>query len=72
MSILNKRNAVFGWAVWEAGKRVMSAKAKRAVKVKNGGRGGRIKAVVAGVGAAAGAAWLARRLSGGGNGSSGE
>jgi hypothetical protein len=63
MSILNRRNALFGWAVWETGKRVMSAKAKRSAGVKS--RGGRIRAAVAGFAVVAGGAWLARRLTGG-------
>jgi hypothetical protein len=63
MSILNRRNALFGWAVWETGKRAMSAKAKRAAGVKS--RGGRIRAAVAGFAVVAGGAWLARRLTGG-------
>jgi hypothetical protein len=61
MSILNKRNALFGWAVWETGKRVMSAKAKGTVR-SSGRRAGRVAATVAGVGALVGGAWLARRL----------
>ena len=31
MGILNKRNAVLGWFVWQAGKRVAKRKAKSAV-----------------------------------------
>ena len=34
MSVLNRRNALLGWAVWTAGKRAMKMKAKSA------GRGG--------------------------------
>ena len=66
MSILNKRNAVFGWAVWQTGKKAMKMKAKRAVPSKGGGRG-RVKALVAGVATAVGAAYVARRLAGGGS-----
>ena len=31
MGILNKRNAVLGWVVWQAGKRMAKRKAKAAV-----------------------------------------
>lgn len=31
MSIVNRRNAVMGWAAWQVGKRVMRHKAKSAV-----------------------------------------
>ncbi len=31
MSIVNRRNAVLGWAVWNVGKRVARRKAKAAV-----------------------------------------
>jgi hypothetical protein len=68
MSILNRRNAIFGWAVWEAGKRAMSAKAKRSAGVKT--RGGRVRAALAGFAVVAGGAWLVRRLTGGGDDSS--
>ena len=67
MSILNRRNALFGWAVWETGKKLMSAKAKRAAGIKS--RGSRIRAGVAGFAVVAGGAWLVRRLTGGGGSS---
>ena len=31
MGILNRRNAVMGWAVWQVGKRVLRRKARAAV-----------------------------------------
>ena len=31
MGVLNKRNALLGWVVWQAGKRVAKRKAKTAV-----------------------------------------
>ena len=31
MSIVNRRNAVLGWAAWEVGKRVAKRKARQAV-----------------------------------------
>ena len=36
MSIINKRNAVLGWAVWTVGKQTAKYKAKRAVPRRSG------------------------------------
>jgi len=59
MSILNKRNAVLGWGVWQVGKRAAKRKAKQAVQPKDKGRSkGKILSAVAAVG---GALWLWRR-----------
>jgi hypothetical protein len=53
MSILNKRNAVLGWGVWQVGKRAMKRKAKQAVEPKDNGRSkGKILSAVAAVGGA--------------------
>jgi hypothetical protein len=53
MSILNKRNAVLGWGVWQIGKRAAKRKAKQAVQPKNKGRSkGKIMSAVAAVGGA--------------------
>jgi hypothetical protein len=38
MTIVNRRNAVFGWSVWQIGKRVAKKKAKDAVPAVEGGR----------------------------------
>jgi hypothetical protein len=38
MSIVNKRNAVLGWATWKVGKRIAKRKAKTAVPTVEGGR----------------------------------
>jgi hypothetical protein len=39
MSIINRRNAILGWAVWNGSKRFATFKAKRAAKPSgNGGR----------------------------------
>lgn len=38
MGIVNRRNAVLGWAVWQVGKRTAKKKAKRAVPSVEGGR----------------------------------
>jgi len=36
--VLNKRNAVLGWATWSVGKRIAKQKARRAVPGVEGGR----------------------------------
>jgi hypothetical protein len=38
MSIVNRRNAIIGWATWTTVKRVAAMKAKRAVPSGNSGR----------------------------------
>ena len=38
MGIVNKRNAVLGWATWNVGKRVARRKAKAAVPAIEGGK----------------------------------
>jgi hypothetical protein len=62
MSIINKRNAVLGWAVWTVGKQTAKSKAKRAVP----GRSSDSKlpatgAIATGLAAAGGALWFWRR-----------
>lgn len=66
MGILNKRNALLGWAVWTLGKRVAKKKAKGAVPGTGGDSGGGklaggLGAVAAAAAAAAGALWFWRR-----------
>jgi hypothetical protein len=58
MGVLNKRNAVLGWAVWNASKRVAKYKAKSATT--NSSRRP-TKAVAAGLATLGGALWLWRR-----------
>ncbi|MGH3080615.1 MAG: hypothetical protein ACRDNH_05695 [Gaiellaceae bacterium] len=59
MSILNKRNAVLGWGVWQVGKVAARRKAQQAVQPKDKGRSmGKIISVLA---AAGGAIWFWRR-----------
>jgi hypothetical protein len=59
MSILNKRNAVLGWGVWQVGKVAAKRKAKQAVQPKEKGRSkGKIISALAAVG---GAVWVWRR-----------
>ena len=58
MGVLNKRNAILGWAVWNASKRVAKQKAKSA---STDGSRRPTKAVAAGLAALGGALWLWRR-----------
>jgi hypothetical protein len=54
MSIVNRRNAVLGWAVWKITSNVAKSKAKRAVPKRDAGKGGWVKrGAVVGVGFAA-------------------
>ncbi len=67
MAIVNRRNAVLGWTVWQAGKRVAKRKARDAVR----GRGDDSRrpnkgADVAALAAAGGALWFWRRRRGDG------
>jgi hypothetical protein len=62
MGLMNKRNAVLGWTVWQLGKRVAKRKAKAAVP-------GRVDdsmkpnkgAITTGLAAIGGALWFWRR-----------
>jgi hypothetical protein len=38
MGIVNRRNAMLGWAVWQVGKRVAEQKAKSSVSFVEGGK----------------------------------
>ena len=53
MNIVNRRNALLGWAVWTLAKGVAKRKAKSAVPATNGKRSWQTKAAI---GAATGAA----------------
>jgi hypothetical protein len=65
MGVLNKRNAVLGWAVWNMSKRAAKQKAKSATPGREDGsmrpNKGAIAAALATVG---GALWFWRRRSG--------
>ena len=50
MSILNRRNAVLGWAVWKVATNVAQSKAKRAVKPERTKPGLIKRAAIVGVG----------------------
>jgi hypothetical protein len=54
MAMLNRRNAVLGWAVWKIAMRVAKSKAKRAVPARDDGKSGLLKrGAVVGLGFAA-------------------
>jgi len=59
MSVLNKRNAVLGWAVWNLSKRMAKQKAKSAASRDDGLP--KKSAAAAGVAALGGALWFWRR-----------
>ena len=58
MSVLNKRNAVLGWAVWNLSKRMAKQKAKSAASSDDGLP--TKSAVAAGIAALGGALWFWR------------
>ena len=62
MGVLNKRNAVLGWAVWNVSKVVAKQKAKSAVPGgDNGSRRPNKKAIAAALATVGGAVWFWRR-----------
>ena len=61
MSVINKRNAVLGWAVWTVGKAGAKRKAKQAVQPSDNSSKAKGAAVLSGVAAAGGALWFWRR-----------
>jgi hypothetical protein len=65
MGILNKRNAMLGWSVWQVGKRVAKRKAKNAVpgRVDDSMRPNK-GAIVSALAAVGGALWFWRRRRG--------
>ena len=63
MSIVNRRNAVIGWATWTVGKRVVRRKAKSAVPAVESGKPNKpAVGLLAGVAAVGGAFLFWRRL----------
>jgi hypothetical protein len=62
MGLVNRRNAVLGWTVWQVAKRGLKRKAKAAVP---GGRGDSKRkskrAIVSGIAALGGTLWFWRR-----------
>jgi hypothetical protein len=66
MGIVNRRNAMLGWAVWQVGKRVAEQKAKSSVSAAEGGKTKRRlskAAFIAGVAAVGGALVFWRKKS---------
>jgi hypothetical protein len=65
MSILNKRNAVLGWSVWQVTKKVAKRKAKEAApgRVDESRRPNK-GAIVSALAAVGGAVWFWRRKRG--------
>jgi hypothetical protein len=59
MSIINRRNAVLGWGVWQVGKIAAKRKAKQAVQPTDRGRSK--GAILSALAAAGGAVWFWRR-----------
>jgi hypothetical protein len=66
MGVLNKRNAVLGWAVWSVSKRAAKQKAKAAAPGRaDGSMRPNKSAVAAALATVGGALWFWRRRSGG-------
>ena len=62
MSMLNRRNAVLGWTVWQVGKRVAKKKARDAVPGRSGDSIRPNKGAIAtGLAVLGGAFWLWRK-----------
>ncbi len=65
MGLINKRNAMLGWTVWQLGKRMAKKKAKAAVPGRAGDSARPNKSAVAtGLAAVGGALWFLRRRRG--------
>jgi hypothetical protein len=69
VGIVNRRNAVLGWGVWNVGKRMMKRKAKGAAPSVEGGRPNKSLLAVS-VAGLAGALTFWRKRRGGGESSS--
>ena len=63
MGLMNRRNALLGWAVWTATKRMAKQKAKSSVSTDDS-RIPNKRAVAAGIAAVGGALWFLWRRSG--------
>jgi hypothetical protein len=65
MSVVNRRNAILGWAVWNVSKGAAKRKAKSAVPGRgDDSRVPKKSAVAAGIAALGGGLWFWRRRSG--------
>lgn len=66
MGLINKRNAMLGWTVWQLGKRVAKKKAKAAVPGRaDDSMKPNKSAIATGLAAVGGALWFIRRRRGG-------
>jgi ferric-dicitrate binding protein FerR (iron transport regulator) len=62
VGIVNRRNAVLGWAAWQIGKRIARRKAKAAVPaIDSSTRRPNTSAILIALAAVAGAVWFWRR-----------
>ncbi|MFN2469874.1 MAG: hypothetical protein ABR583_02585 [Gaiellaceae bacterium] len=66
--MINKRNAMLGWTVWQVGKRVAKRKARSAVPGIGDAEGGRVRRVLPALLIAVGALFVWHRFRGGGDG----
>jgi hypothetical protein len=64
MSVLNKRNALLGWAVWALTKQVAMRKARAAVPSASGGSKRKRAAAIAGLAILGLGAWALSKRSG--------
>jgi hypothetical protein len=64
VSILNRRNAILGWGVWQLGKATAKRKAKQSMEPKDMSRKKKGGAVVSAIAAAGGALYFWRRRRG--------
>ncbi len=59
MAFMNRRNAFFGWLVWEIGKRVARKRVRSAIPGRGGDEGApKLPLVLGGLAAVGGALWL--------------
>ena len=62
MSMINRRNAVLGWAVWQIGKQAAKKKARDVAPGRSGhSRRPNLSAIATGLAAVGGAVWFWRR-----------
>jgi ferric-dicitrate binding protein FerR (iron transport regulator) len=64
MSVINRRNAILGWSVWQVGKMTAKHKAKQAVQPESKSRRPGKRAAISAVAAAGGALWFWRHRNG--------